>query len=157
MVLLRGHELFLIRREYHLLLQGINHLGILRSSLTSTSLLPARGLRRCAVATFCNQSSYNQFHFVYDWIHGFRDVVEEGIFEATIWPILLGSYEPSPHRCFKVSQSYPISTLKANVRLVILSLTISWRDLSGSGSLHLLSYATTVLLTSGAKLSGGRL
>ena len=63
----------------------------------------ACGLRRCAIAAFRNQSSYDQFHIVYDWIHGFRDVAEERIFKATIWPVLLGPYEPSPHCRFKVS------------------------------------------------------
>ena len=66
------------------------------------SPLLACGLRRCAIAAFRNQSSNDQFHFVYDWIHGFRDVAEERIFKATVWPILLGSHEPSPHCCFKV-------------------------------------------------------
>ena len=78
------------------------HLGVIRLSLTSTFPLLACGRRRCTIVTFCDQSSYNQFHFVYDWIHGFCDVVEERIFEATVWPVLLGSYEPSPHCRFKV-------------------------------------------------------
>jgi len=110
----------------------------------------ACGLCRCAIVAFRNQSSHDQFHSIYDRIHGLRDVVEERIFEATIRPFLLGSYEPSPHCCFKVSWIWPIPVPEANVELAISSLTTSLKDLSGSGFLHLLSYVTTVLLISGA-------
>ena len=43
------------------------------------------------------------------------------------------------------------------MELAISSLTTSLKDLSGSGFLHLLSYVTIVLLTSGAQPLVGRL
>ncbi len=53
-------------------------------------------------APFCHEPSYDQFRAVHHRFHGFRHVIEEGIFEATIWPVLLGSHDIASYRRLKV-------------------------------------------------------
>lgn len=52
---------------------------------------------RCTTTPFRHQSSHYQLYAVYDWLCWLCNVTQEGISEAAVRPVLLGSYEPATY------------------------------------------------------------
>jgi hypothetical protein len=66
-------------------------------------ILIACRVRRRSIDAFCDKPPDHQLYFVYDRLRRFRLVIEEEIFEASVWPFRLGAHELDAHSGVEVN------------------------------------------------------
>jgi len=101
LVLLRHRKLFLVWREYHLLLQGTNQLCGLLLSPSRPFVLACR-LCGCELSSVRCKPQDHQLYALHNRLRRVCHVPEEGSPQTTIRPILLGAYDDLAHRRLQV-------------------------------------------------------